>query len=512
MIDQLKNDYKKVSNDNFVENDWNLEGKKITINMNSFQKLMKDLTKKVDYVKISNIEDNKTKKIANKIELDLQNAKNNIEPMILAIKNKISTYANDFQKAANQEQERENEQNEEKGQELVMDLMNDKDYLEQRRKELESIHKTAAEMKEITDKMAQDVEEQGVLLNNVEENVIKAEDNAKKAKQEIVDADKLSKGNIKHMKIFIIIIIIALVGIGLLIWFIVKKLTHKVKPLFILIEIGHFAISTEPPEATFRVYFKKIHGKKVLDKTTYFLIFINYTSIDNGNNIDTNTNVLRSLQQNDVKSDCNKVTSDNDDNIKYDCSFPVEKDKSFSTIFLKDNFYFSDSESFQIITSSLANMTLIEGIQNSEGSDFDTGVVVLRETELEEKNLNFNLEGEIKEGISGDKITLYFDDNSKKIKSATCDIKSLKKKKYKFNCNIENNIKAHLTGVIGKTNLNEIVVISMKEGAKEILEDKSKKLSGGAIAAIIISCIVVLVVLALVIKMYRKKIMSALFQ
>ena len=109
MIDQLKNDYKKVSNDNFVENDWNLEGKKITINMNSFQKLMKDLTKKVDYVKISNIEDNKTKKIANKIELDLQNAKNNIEPMILAIKNKISTYANDFQKAANQEQERENE-------------------------------------------------------------------------------------------------------------------------------------------------------------------------------------------------------------------------------------------------------------------------------------------------------------------------------------------------------------------------------------------------------------------
>ena len=48
------------------------------------------------------------------------------------------------------------------------------------------------------------------------------------------------------MKIFIIIIIIALVGIGLLIWFIVKKLTHKVKPLFILIEIGHFAISTEP--------------------------------------------------------------------------------------------------------------------------------------------------------------------------------------------------------------------------------------------------------------------------
>ena len=136
----------------------------------------------------------------------------------------------------------------------------------------------------------------------------------------------------------------------------------------------------------------------------------------------------------------------------------------------------------------------------------------MRETELEEKNLNFNLEGEIKEGISGDKITLYFDDNSKKIKSATCDIESLKKKKYKFKCNIENNIKAHLTGVIGKTNLNEIVVISMKEGAKEMLEDKSKKLSGGAIAAIIISCTVALVVLALVIKMYRKKIMSALFQ
>ena len=40
--DQVKKDYQKVLNDSFVENDWNNEGKKITMNMNNFQKLMKD--------------------------------------------------------------------------------------------------------------------------------------------------------------------------------------------------------------------------------------------------------------------------------------------------------------------------------------------------------------------------------------------------------------------------------------------------------------------------------------
>jgi methyl-accepting chemotaxis protein len=200
----------KVINDNFLENEWNKEGKKITVNMNNFQKLKKELSKKIDYVKSSNIDNNDIHSYVEKIESELENAKTNIEPMILKIKNKISTYANNFEIAANQEQK------EEKGEELIMDLMNNKDVLEERRKNLQDIHQTAAQMKEITDKMALDVNQQGAILDDIEGKVIDSEDKANKARQEIEEANKISKSNKKCVIFYILIIIGGLVGLGLL--------------------------------------------------------------------------------------------------------------------------------------------------------------------------------------------------------------------------------------------------------------------------------------------------------
>ena len=200
----------KVINDNFLENEWNKEGKKITVNMNNFQKLKKELSKKIDYVKSSNIDNNDIHSYVEKIESELENAKTNIEPMILKIKNKISTYANNFEIAANQEQK------EEKGEELIMDLMNNKHVLEERRKNLQDIHQTAAQMKEITDKMALDVNQQGAILDDIEGKVIDSEDKANKARQEIEEANKISKSNKKCVIFYILIIIGGLVGLGLL--------------------------------------------------------------------------------------------------------------------------------------------------------------------------------------------------------------------------------------------------------------------------------------------------------
>ena len=200
----------KVINDNFLENEWNKEGKKITVNMNNFQKLKKELSKKIDYVKSSNIDNNDIHSYVEKIESELENAKTNIEPMILKKKNKISTYANNFEIAANQEQK------EEKGEELIMDLMNNKDVLEERRKNLQDIHQTAAQMKEITDKMALDVNQQGAILDDIEGKVIDSEDKANKARQEIEEANKISKSNKKCVIFYILIIIGGLVGLGLL--------------------------------------------------------------------------------------------------------------------------------------------------------------------------------------------------------------------------------------------------------------------------------------------------------
>ena len=109
-----------------------------------------------------------------------------------------------------------NEQNEDKNndlpqqQEVVMDLMNNKEVLEQRRKELEGIHKTAAMLKDTTDQMAKDVHQQGVILDDIENQVANAHDNAVKAKKEISDANDMAKGNSKKLCCLISIILISI--------------------------------------------------------------------------------------------------------------------------------------------------------------------------------------------------------------------------------------------------------------------------------------------------------------
>ena len=60
-------------------------------------------------------------------------------------------------------------------QELVLDLMNNKEILEQRRKELQDIHKTSAMIKDTTEQMKQDLYKQGEILTNVEDNVFKTQ-------------------------------------------------------------------------------------------------------------------------------------------------------------------------------------------------------------------------------------------------------------------------------------------------------------------------------------------------
>ena len=492
--DQLKKDYAKVSNESYTEKEWNTEGKRITINMNSFQKLMKDLTKKVEYVTSSNIEDKRIQNAVKTIEPDLKTARTNLEPMIIAIKNKINTYANDFQMAANQEQEKEEVQE----QLLTTDLLHNKEYLEERRKNLEDIHRTAAEMKDLTDLMAQNVNEQGLMLDEVEKNVNNAEQNAEKAKHEITEADKLSKGNTKCINLLIIGIVVAIAGIGIMVWLVIKYTKkEKTNPFFILVGFGHFSATT-PSEPTFRVYFRRIFGKGDLPDKTSFNININYK---------TESNRLRILEEKQ-ESKCNKVNSNDNNNIQYDCSFPVDESKNLGDITTSGDFKFKGKD---LKISSLANKTMIEGLQNAVETDLDDGFIVLEQAQLsEEKDEAFTLKGKIEEKFDEDKITLYFDDKGEgNIKESKCTVvlENEKEQKFKFDCIVEKGLIASLTGVIGKTEKNKKLVISIKDGTKDILHGKepskkSGKLSGWAIAGIVIgSVLVVLIIAFLVIRM-----------
>ena len=221
IINEINNNYTKVKNESFGQNGWSSQGRKISNNIATFEKLDNNLNKGVAYVKENSLERNNEKTIE-QIEALLEKAKKTTIPQIQAIKEKTKYFESNFEMNQTSEDNSLPQQ-----QEIVMDLMNNKEVLEQRRKELEGIHKTAAILKDTTDQMAQDVHKQGQVLEEIEANVLTTKDNAEKAKKEITDANEMSKSNSKRMSCFIFIIVVAIGVIVAIVLSIVLPLVNK---------------------------------------------------------------------------------------------------------------------------------------------------------------------------------------------------------------------------------------------------------------------------------------------
>ena len=146
--------------------------------------------------------------LVDQVEILLDKTKDSTIHQIKAIKEKTQSFELNIEMNKNNEEEDDNEIPQQ--QEVILDLMNNKEVLEQRRKELEGIHKTAAILKDTTDQMAQNVHKQGEQLEIIENQVQDAKDNAINAKKEITDADEMSKGNSKKLCCFISIILITI--------------------------------------------------------------------------------------------------------------------------------------------------------------------------------------------------------------------------------------------------------------------------------------------------------------
>ena len=143
-------------------------------------------------------------------DISNEKLKENVEPMVERMKDKIGNFENNYEmEGGDNKEENEEEQEQEQGQ-IVMDLMNNKEVLEIRRKELEDIHKTSALIKDTTDIMAVKVKEQADMLDNIENNVIKTEDNVDKANKEIIKANELSKSNNKRLCCIMLIVTVAI--------------------------------------------------------------------------------------------------------------------------------------------------------------------------------------------------------------------------------------------------------------------------------------------------------------
>ena len=206
--EQVKKDYNRLIKEDFGEQEWRREGKKINTNIRKYEKMLKDVTRNLEKARDSEAasEDNITT-----VDEGLDKIRDQYEPMVRAMKEKINQFSIDLEMDEREGQgENEQDDGQQEQEQIEVNLMNNQEYLGQRKKELQEIHKTAALIKDTTDKMAQDVHQQGEMLNDIEEKVVKTEDNVEKAGKEINRANELSKGNTKRICCIIWIVIIAI--------------------------------------------------------------------------------------------------------------------------------------------------------------------------------------------------------------------------------------------------------------------------------------------------------------
>ena len=181
--EQVKKDYNRLIKEDFGEQEWRKEGKKINNNIRKYEKMLKDVTRNLEKARDSEAasEDNITT-----VDEGLDKIRDQYEPMVRAMKEKINQFSIDLEMDEREGQgENEQDDGQQEQEQIEVNLMNNQEYLGQRKKELQEIHKTAALIKDTTDKMAQDVHQQGEMLNDIEEKVVKTEDNVEKAGKEM---------------------------------------------------------------------------------------------------------------------------------------------------------------------------------------------------------------------------------------------------------------------------------------------------------------------------------------
>lgn len=218
VADQIKRDHNRFMGEDYSEQDWRSEGRKINSNIQKFEKLYQELEENLENAKN---EDNFDSQTIQTVEDGLRSMRQ-VQSYIRAMKDKIAS-SNYNIEMLSQENAEENEEDQQQGQE-VLNLMANQDVIEQRGKALQEIHKTAALIKDTTDKMAQDLVKQGEMLDDVEAHVVKAEDNVEKAGKEINKADELSKGNTKRLGCIIGIVVVAIgVVLAIVLSLVLKK-------------------------------------------------------------------------------------------------------------------------------------------------------------------------------------------------------------------------------------------------------------------------------------------------
>ena len=204
--DTIKKDHSRLIKEDFGEQEWRKEGKRIDMNIKKFEKMLKEVKRNLENAKDNGSANEES---ISTVEEGLEKIKDTTETQVEQMKDKIGNFDVNFE-MENKDEENGNEEDEQQQGQITMNLMNNAEMLNQRKKELQEIHKTSALIKDTTDIMAQKLNEQGEMLDNVEAHVMKAEDNVEKAGKEINKANELSKSNNKRLCCIMILITVAI--------------------------------------------------------------------------------------------------------------------------------------------------------------------------------------------------------------------------------------------------------------------------------------------------------------
>ena len=107
---------------------------------------------------------------------------------------------------------------------FTQEVIDKGEFLKERREKLQNIKQVTATIKDIAQQMAIDVDAQGKVLNNIEDNIIVVSNNTDKAGTEIEEANKENKKNSKKtIYMLIIVIFVVIVGVGLGVFLLLPK-------------------------------------------------------------------------------------------------------------------------------------------------------------------------------------------------------------------------------------------------------------------------------------------------
>jgi hypothetical protein len=221
---------------------------------------------------------------------------------------------------------------------------------------------------------------------------------------------------------------------------------------------------------------------------------------------------LRLLESREEPATCYKI-HDVNESIHYNCSAPVDENRNFTTIKSKGDYTDGDGNklSFEETTMSF-DANIAEMTDNS----LEHSWVDLWDGERSHDESTFTINGQINESFSESNIKLTLNDTDDK-KTFPCEV-SHYQEYYKLVCTPKERINnANMNNSIGIGN-DKNVLVHMKKGHENLQfspdgnpisnyhrKGSSRKLSGGAIAAIIISCIFVLIAVIVTAYLLKKR-------